>query len=94
MDLKPQQLRAFFYAYRLRSLSKAGEQMRIPPASVGRLLKQMESILGQRLFDRSSDALKSTAVGDEVIVIVERILEDMRHLHAAAFGDRRDSAPS
>mgnify|MGYP001101507128 CR=1 FL=1 len=86
MDPKFQQLRAFYYAYRMRSLTKAGEQLHLSQSAMSRLIKQLEEVLGQRLFDRTSGALCTTEAAEEAIHVVERILTNVEYLKTSLKG--------
>jgi DNA-binding transcriptional LysR family regulator len=86
MDPKFQQLRAFYYAYRLRSLTKAGEKLHLTQSAMSRLTQQLEEVLGLRLFDRTAGALQSTEAAEEAILIVERILSDVDYLKTSLKG--------
>jgi DNA-binding transcriptional LysR family regulator len=86
MDPKIQQLRAFYYAYRMRSLTKAGERLHLTQSAMSRLTQQLEEALGQRLFDRTTGALQSTEAAEEAILIVERILTDVDFLKTSLKG--------
>jgi LysR family carnitine catabolism transcriptional activator len=86
MDPKVQQLRAFYYAYRLRSLTKAGEKLHLTQSAMSRLTQQLEEVLGLRLFDRATGFLQSTEAAEEAILIVERILGDVDYLKTSLKG--------
>lgn len=86
MDPKVQQLRAFYYAYRLRSFTKAGEELHLTQSAVSRLTQQFEEVLGLRLFDRTKSALQATEAAEEAILIVERILSDVDYLKTSLKG--------
>jgi DNA-binding transcriptional LysR family regulator len=80
MDPKPRQLRAFVAAYRLRSLTQAGEQLHLTQSAVSQLTQQLEEVVGVRLFDRTPRALRPTEAADAAIELVERILADTEQL--------------
>lgn len=86
MDPKFQQLRAFYYAYRLRSFTKAGERLHLTQSAMSRLIGNLEEALGQRLFDRTGAALESTDAADEAIPVVERIIADVAYLKTTLTG--------
>jgi DNA-binding transcriptional LysR family regulator len=71
------QLRAFVAVYRLRKLSAAAEQLSVTQSAVSLLIRQFESDLGVRLFDRTTRSLEPTQAAHEAIELAERILQDI-----------------
>lgn len=71
------QLRAFVAVYRLRKLMAAAEHLSVTQSAVSLLIRQTESNLGVRLFDRSTRTLEPTQAAHEVIELAERILQDI-----------------
>lgn len=86
MDPKFRQLRAFALAYRLGSLTQAADRMHLTQSAVSQLTQQLEEVLGLRLFDRTTRALRPTEAADEAIKVVERILADVEHLKTSLRG--------
>jgi DNA-binding transcriptional LysR family regulator len=78
------QLRAFVAVYRFGKLAAAAEQMSVTQSAVSVLIRQIESALGVRLFDRSTRALAPTLVATEMIGLAERILQDLTTLSGNA----------
>ncbi|MBU4609643.1 LysR family transcriptional regulator [Achromobacter sp. GG226] len=76
------QLRAFAAVYRFRRLAAAAEHLSVTQSAVSVLLRQLESSLGVRLFDRTTRFLEPTRAADEAIALAERVLGDVR-----TFGD-------
>lgn len=76
-------LRIFLAVARAESLSGAGKQLRIDPATVGRRVSRLETALSARLFLRSAQGYRLTDAG-------QRLLEHALRTEsavAAGFGD-------
>jgi DNA-binding transcriptional LysR family regulator len=74
------QIRAFSAIFRLRKLSAVAEEMHVTQSAVSLMLRQMETELGARLFDRTTRSLQPTEVANEAIALAERILRDVDSL--------------
>lgn len=72
------QLRAFSAVYRFRRLAAAAEHLSVTQSAVSVLLRQLESGLGVRLFDRTTRFLEPTRAADEAIALAERVLGDVK----------------
>lgn len=86
MDPKLRQLQAFVHAYHLGSVTKAAERMHVTQAAASILVRQLEDVLGVRLFDRTSRSLKPTSAARDLLASAERTLRDMEELRARAKG--------
>src|SRR5262249_33740099 len=75
-------LRAFVEVYRWRKLNAAAERLHLTPSAVSVLLRQFESAVGAKLFDRTTRALNPTEAANQVIPIAERILRDVGALES------------
>ncbi len=78
--LSLRQLRAFVAIYRLGRLGIAATHLSVTESAVSIMLRQIESTLDMRLFDRTSRGLEPTAAAHEAIVLAERILGDVASL--------------
>jgi DNA-binding transcriptional LysR family regulator len=89
--LTVKQLRAFVAVYRAGKLAAAAERLSITQGAVSVLIRQIETTLGAKLFDRSTRSLKPTGMAHEAIGPAERILGDVAALGASfqALGERR-----
>ncbi len=74
------QLRAFLAVHQLRKLSAAAERLFITQSAVSMLIRQLEEGLGARLFDRTTRSLQPTAVAEEMLPTVDRVLRDIDSL--------------
>jgi LysR family transcriptional regulator, carnitine catabolism transcriptional activator len=63
MDLTSRQLRAFLLVAQHRNFSRAAEALFITPSGLSILIRELESQLGFRLFDRTTRHVVLTAHG-------------------------------
>ena len=70
-------LRAFCVAARHLSFKFAADELCLTPSSVSHQMKELETILGMRLFERRTRALVLTAGGQRVLEEVEPLLEGL-----------------
>jgi hypothetical protein len=68
MEFTSLQLRAFLLVLHYRSFSRAAEALYITPSGLSVLIRELESQLGFRLFDRTTRHVGLTSCGDELIV--------------------------
>jgi LysR family transcriptional regulator, glycine cleavage system transcriptional activator len=68
-------LRAFCVAARHLSFKLAADELCLTPSAVSHQMKELESLLGLRLFERRTRALELTAAGERLLVQVEPLLE-------------------
>ncbi|MCB1397350.1 MAG: LysR family transcriptional regulator [Rhodobacter sp.] len=79
-QLTLKQLRALAAVYRAGQLSAAARDLNVTQSAVSVLIKQIETVLGVQLFDRTTRRLVPTMACDNAIGPVERILDDLRML--------------
>lgn len=77
MNLSLRQIRAFVAIARLHSLTRAAEQLHITQAGLSSMLRDTESQLGCRLFDRTTRAVSLTMAGETFLPIATRALQDL-----------------
>ena len=65
------------------SLSGAGRQTGLSPASVSRQISALEDDLGVRLLNRTSRRLSMTEAGQVYLERAERLLQDMDEMRGA-----------
>lgn len=83
VDLSLPQLQAFVHIVAAGSFRGAAGQMGVSQPALSRAIRQAESTLGARLFDRDTRNLQITAVGRELLPIAQRVL----HEFDASFGE-------
>lgn len=81
--LTMKQLRAFVSVYRLRKLALAAAQLSVTTSAVSVMIKQVESSLNTRLFDRTTRSLEPTRAAHEAIGSAERILHEVALLEVS-----------
>jgi DNA-binding transcriptional LysR family regulator len=80
MVLNVNQLRSFYSAAKLESITKAAEGLMVTPAAVTSQVKQLEESLGLRLLFRSGNAMRLTESGLAVFERIRDIFEDLDKL--------------
>ena len=78
-----QPIRIFVSVVQNGSLSSAGRQLGLSPASVSRHISALESSLGCRLLNRSSRKLTLTEAGEQYFTKVEQILHQVAEANDA-----------
>lgn len=82
MNITPRQLRAFTAVYRLGSITRAAERMRLTQSAVSVLIRGLEQTLNVVLFERTTRSLRPTQVADDTVQDAERLLNDLDKLNA------------
>src|ERR1700724_3637317 len=77
MEVSTRQLRAFRLAAQHRSFARAAEALYITPSGLSVLIKELESRVGVRLFERTTRRVELTPNGRELLTVIERSLEEM-----------------
>jgi LysR family glycine cleavage system transcriptional activator len=68
-------LRAFCVAARQRSFKFAAAELCLTPSAVSHQMRELETLLGMRLFERKTRALELTTAGHRLLEEVEPLLE-------------------
>ncbi|OZI33571.1 LysR family transcriptional regulator [Bordetella genomosp. 5] len=84
-----QEMQAFVRIAERGSFTRAGEDLRIPRATLTNLIKRMEARLGTRLLERTTRAVRLTPDGEAFYQRCVRLLADLDE----AEGAFRDAAP-
>ena len=72
------EIRHFHYIrtiYETGSISRAAEKLYISQPSLSQLLKSVEKKVGAPLFDRSSQPLRPTTIGQKYLETAQHIME-------------------
>ena len=77
MDVSTRQLRAFRLAAQHHSFARAAEALFITPSGLSVLIKELESRVGFRLFERTTRRVELTPNGRELLTVIERSLEEL-----------------
>ncbi|GAO25874.1 LysR family transcriptional regulator [Alicycliphilus denitrificans] len=70
-------LRYFVAVYECRSFRRAAERVHVTQSTLSHQMAQLESELGERLFDRVGKGLRVTEAGDLFIVFARRALQEV-----------------
>jgi|GEM_PF-936500 len=68
MTIDIRHLKHFDAVYRLRSFVRAAEDQLVTQSALTKSIKSLEIKLGERLFDRTTNSVKPTAVGEQLIL--------------------------
>jgi LysR family transcriptional regulator, carnitine catabolism transcriptional activator len=77
MEFTSRQLRAFLLVAQHRSFSRAAEALYVTPSGLSVLIRELESQLGFRLFNRTTRHVGLTSQGSELLVLVQQSLEKL-----------------
>lgn len=80
MEFDLTRLRHIAAIYRLRSFSRAAEELNITQPALSRSVATFEERCGVRIFDRGRGGVVPTAVGEAVVQEVERVLRSVNDL--------------
>src|SRR5262249_30172920 len=69
------QLQAFVLVAQHRSFSRAAEALFITPSGLSVLIRELETQLGFRLFERTTRSVALTSYGQELLGVAQRNLE-------------------
>lgn len=71
------QLRGFVALATTRNFTAAGKQLHLTQSALSALLRDLETQVGARLFDRTTRSVAITAVGRDFLPVAERVLCDL-----------------
>ena len=77
MEVSTRQLRAFRLAAQHHNFARAAEALFITPSGLSVLIKELESRVGFRLFDRTTRHVELTPQGRELLAVIQRSLEEL-----------------
>ena len=77
MEVSTRQLRAFRLAAQHHNFTRAAEALFITPSGFSVLIKELESRVGFRLFDRTTRHVELTPHGRELLAVIQRSLEEL-----------------
>ncbi len=77
MDFTSRQLRGFHLVAQHRSFSRAAEALFITPSGLSVLIRELESQLGIRLFDRTTRQVHLTPLGSELLAATRATLQEL-----------------
>ena len=77
MEVSTRQLRAFRLAAQHHNFARAAEALFITPSGLSVLIKELESRVGFRLFDRTTRHVELTPHGRELLTVIQRSLQEL-----------------
>src|SRR5215472_1394593 len=77
MEFSSRQLRAFVLAAQHRSFTRAAEALFITPSGLSVLIRELETQLGFRLFDRTTRSVSLTNYGTRLVPVIRRNLDQL-----------------
>jgi len=78
MNITFRQLRVFVEVARQSSVLRASEVLHLTPPAVSQQIKEIESQIGQRLFDRANRRLTLSTAGEYFLVYARRLLGTLK----------------
>ncbi|WP_311945979.1 LysR family transcriptional regulator [Halomonas piscis] len=91
-NVTARQLEALIAVADLGSFTKASEQLHLSQPSLSQLVRQLEDILGVRLFERTTRRVRLSVAGQEFLPVAERVLtrleRGMQDMQALANGNQ------
>jgi DNA-binding transcriptional LysR family regulator len=77
LNVTLRQLRVFIEVARLRSFSRAGDEIGLTQSAVSRCVRELEGEIGLKLIDRTTREVQLTDVGANLVASVSRLLADL-----------------
>jgi DNA-binding transcriptional LysR family regulator len=77
--LRLRDLRVFFLVVKLGSFAKAAAQLRVSQPAVSRVIADLESTLGVKLFDRTTRGVEPTLYGRALLSRGRAAFDELRH---------------
>ena len=77
MNITSRQLKAFLLTARHKSFSRAAEQLCITQSGMSVMVRELESQLGFRLFERTTRKVKLTEFGSKFLPVANRCLLEL-----------------
>src|SRR5262249_20572529 len=82
MEFSSRQLRAFLLVAQHQSFTRAAEALFITPSGLSVLIRELETQLGFRIFDRTTRRVALSAHGSALLPVAQRNLEEMERASA------------
>src|ERR1043165_9781038 len=76
MSISTRQLQAFLALARLGSFTRASEEIFVTRAGLSLMLKELETQVGARLFDRTTRYVRLTPPGEALLPTARRMMAD------------------
>ena len=79
MNVTLRQLRAFLAVAAEGHFTRAADKLDVSQSTISTLIRELETNLGLRLFDRHTRALRLTQAGEEIVPLARKSLSDLDH---------------
>lgn len=89
MNVTFRQLRVFAEVARLGSVQRAAETLHLTPPAISQQIKEIESQVGQQLFDRGGRGMSLSTAGEYFLVYARRLLATLKEADDAMARFRR-----
>ncbi len=83
MNLTQRQMQAFLAVARLRHFTRAAEQLHITQAGLSAMMKDLETQLDCRLFDRTTRSVALTEEGHQLVPVATRLISELQAVRDA-----------
>lgn len=80
MILNMNQLRSFYMAAKMRSVSRAAQALMVTPPAITMQVKQLEETIGIRLLVRDGNSIRLTDTGHRVFNRAEKIFQEIHEM--------------
>jgi DNA-binding transcriptional LysR family regulator len=77
MEFSSRQLRAFLLVAQHHSFTRAADALFITPSGLSLLIRELETQLGFRLFDRTTRHVATTTLGSQLLPVARRSLDEL-----------------
>jgi len=78
MNISTRHLLAFVHSAQLGSFTKAAERLHITPAGLSFCIRDLETQLDSRLFDRTTRSITLTEAGARLLPTAQRVVQDLQ----------------
>lgn len=79
MNIDLRQLRAFVAVAQSGNFSRAARRLGLSQSALSQAIRQLETEIGMRLFDRTTRSVQLTRIGAEFLPGIQRLLGDLDH---------------
>jgi LysR family transcriptional regulator, carnitine catabolism transcriptional activator len=94
IDFTIRQLRAFILVARHRSFTRAAGALFVTPSALSVLIRELETQLGVRLFERTTRQVALTLRGSELLAVAQRHLDELDAAVARVGRAEKEAPPS
>ena len=77
INLSARHLRAFIAVANVQNFTKAAQKLNLSQPSLSATIRQLEDMLGARLFERHTKLVRLTIIGESYLGVAQRLLSEM-----------------